>query len=930
MSTGHRDVSRLLGSYSRRVWETWAQARGLDPKRHHGPQLQTELAKQLLSPAQLKAALLQITADERTALARVALEGGKIPPVELKAQLVEDGVENSDAAITSLMARGLLFYDRAFEGYSRWELWSGTPQPYTPSLWLPTEIGELVTIPEDLGRLPLQAAPDPPEVREGSFAGLQRDLYLLIQAVRENPVKLLKSGEVGKRESERLLQILPKAGAGENDPTAAARAEGDWFQFLWLLIQRAELVRVDAGRVVVSEAGLTFLAQSETEQAHRLIRAWVNLSEWDEFYRVPSLEFDPSGYGDIPSSTQLVMARLTLIELLLRERPYPGWYSVTSLLASMRRFRVGFLIPRGDTRGFAFWGATRPNRDERKYHGFYAAGSSPHRYFDKDKDWELVEGAFLRTVLEEPLLWLGIVRLGYSQGKLVSFQFTERGAVAVGLIESSTSTSRSTSTSTSTSNQRALVVQPNFEVVVYPEVAGISLLVELDRFAERVKMDRAALYRLTRADLCCGLQSGLTLAEITRALESYNAGPLPQNVAYSLVEWERLYNRIHVHRSVSLIEAADDAELSALRALPELKEAREIAPRFLLAPEGAALRGLRPKPEVIDYQAPIVNAIEFETATRLHVLQPTPRLQHRLQQIADPIDANHSPADAGTRGTEARRGIHRDGQDGQDKRKSGSRRNPVDPVDPVPALPASPLAHRSAAGEDTPCELSLSVRSGADRFELSREKVNHTARWWKWEAIHAFLTDAARAKPPAELAVRLKGWAGELAPVAVASLTLLAAPSAEWLDEVMRLPEVNSLIVHRLSATMALVAEKKRAALEAALAAAGVSTSGDVQVQDLLAAEARAAAEAGETLLVGPPRKRRALIERAIVERKRIAIALISYNGRLTQTKVDPLRIEGEGASARLAARMEGLRYEQQYSLNQIQGVRMLDESIKS
>ena len=37
-----------------------------------------------------------------------------------------------------------------------------------PPLWLPSEINELVTVPEELGRLPLEAAPTPPQIREGS------------------------------------------------------------------------------------------------------------------------------------------------------------------------------------------------------------------------------------------------------------------------------------------------------------------------------------------------------------------------------------------------------------------------------------------------------------------------------------------------------------------------------------------------------------------------------------------------------------------------------------------------------------------------------------------------------------------------------------------------------------------------------------------
>jgi hypothetical protein len=195
--------------------------------------------------------------------------------------------------------------------------------------------------------------------------------------------------------------------------------------------------------------------------------------------------------------------------------------------------------------------------------------------------------------------------------------------------------------------------------------------------------------------------------------------------------------------------------------------------------------------------------------------------------------------------------------------------------------------------------------------------------------VHSFLVLAARAKPAPELEVILQGWAGELAPAAVTSLTLLAAPSADWLNQVMLIPEVKRFILHRLSPTLALVMEENRPRLEEALAALGVATGADASLRDLLIAEEKAAAEAGEVLLVGPPRKRRALIEQAISERKRLTIAMLPYGGKLAQAKVDPVRIEGEGASASLVARMEGVRSEQYYALNRIQGVRMLNELTK-
>jgi len=175
MSTIQRDVGRMLASYSRRTLETWAQARGLDPKRLRGPDLQAQVAPVLLAPAALKAALALTNDEERLVLGRIKLEGGKVPALELKAQIAVDGVRDPDAVLKSLMAAGLLYYNRALEGYGRWEVWgqeaAGPRNLYAviPPLWLPSEIGELVTIPDELGNLPLQPAPEPPEIREASF-----------------------------------------------------------------------------------------------------------------------------------------------------------------------------------------------------------------------------------------------------------------------------------------------------------------------------------------------------------------------------------------------------------------------------------------------------------------------------------------------------------------------------------------------------------------------------------------------------------------------------------------------------------------------------------------------------------------------------------------------------------------------------------------
>jgi Helicase conserved C-terminal domain len=439
------------------------------------------------------------------------------------------------------------------------------------------------------------------------------------------------------------------------------------------------------------------------------------------------------------------------------------------------------------------------------------------------------------------------------------------------------------------------------------ETAGVPLLVELDRFAERVRLDRVALYRLTRATLYRGLQDGLTLDEVLHILETRNGGPLPQNVAYSLAEWERLYQRIHVQRAVTLVEATDDEELQALRALPELAEAREVGPRILAAPADVDLSRFRRKVQSFDYTAPIANALQFESATRFRVLPGalSPRLRHRLLQLAEPEEARSSKLEARSAETGA---------------SSRSEAAPSLEPDRVPAHGADGGRRQERVADAEPSEAT---------FTLSRPKVASLARSWGWEAIHAFFVAAAKQKPGPELAVTLKGWTGALPVATLASATVLAAPDAAWLDEVMRLPQVEKLIVRRLAPRLALVAEENRECLEAALAEIGAPPRADDGAAALMAA-GKSDEEDGEVLLIGPPRKRRALIEQAIAMRRRLVIATMSWSGgKLDVARVDPLRIEGDGSAATLYARMEGYHHEQYYPLNRIQGVRMLEEPIR-
>lgn len=74
----------------------------------------------------------------------------------------------------------------------------------------------------------------------------------------------------------------------------------------------------------------------------------------------------------------------------------------------------------------------------------------------------------------------------------------------------------------------------------------------LSAFTELQTLDRVSTYNLTAEALIRSLASGIDLDDVTRFLERQNGGPIPQNVAYTLAEWDRGYRRVWLRRSVFL------------------------------------------------------------------------------------------------------------------------------------------------------------------------------------------------------------------------------------------------------------------------------------------------------------------------------------------------------------------------------------------
>jgi hypothetical protein len=135
--------------------------------------------------------------------------------------------------------------------------------------------------------------------------------------------------------------------------------------------------------------------------------------------------------------------------------------------------------------------------------------------------WNLVQW------IKRRLFPLGIVDLGLRDGRPVAMRLSQLGA---SLLEADPAAKVGGTRST-------VIVNPDFEILLFPGDDVHEAVHVFDRFSRRVKSDHVHQFKLDEQSVRAGLADGLLLAQILHELTDRARAPLPQNVLYSLEEW---------------------------------------------------------------------------------------------------------------------------------------------------------------------------------------------------------------------------------------------------------------------------------------------------------------------------------------------------------------------------------------------------------
>jgi hypothetical protein len=261
---------------------------------------------------------------------------------------------------------------------------------------------------------------------------------------------------------------------------------------------------LDSNRNVNPEATRDFLAKSRGEAFIFLFASWLTSSSFNELKLMPGIVAEGVWKND-PLKT-----RQTLFEYI-SQLPVDTWWSIDRFVAGVKSECPDFQRPAG---GFESWMFRSPTTGK-SLRGF--------------ENWDLVDGALIRYLLNGPLYWLGYIDLG-RQKKGTKAQAFRVSRMAANLIQKRPieGLREETGRVTALRNGRLACPQNLPRAVRY----------QLARFCDWCGVnDKGYLYQLTPASLINAVGQGLKVEQLMSLLKRYAVGSLPASLVTSLQRW---------------------------------------------------------------------------------------------------------------------------------------------------------------------------------------------------------------------------------------------------------------------------------------------------------------------------------------------------------------------------------------------------------
>lgn len=428
-------------------------------------------------------------------------------------------------------------------------------RPNSSVLWCPSWVKSVVAQVEDSGqsedttpRLLVAAKshemklPASLSIVPASALDIIEDLFSFLRYVQKKQVRITQSHSFPRVDEKKIVSQF------HNQDKLWGKTSLSYFFFVNALAARDGLFVINQTTKYLEVADLDeSCRQSVLEKVRNFCKYWLEERIWDEMQRIPGLTiYSPYAweYGydfrhHVGYPKYLPSARAT-IWYLLSKLPAQEWISLEYLQNEIRKQKPGFLFAESE-------GQTYHSRQT--YYNVYE--QDPGKFYRKElqlgQDWHKVEGRFIEKVVAEPLFWFGIVDVAQSanDASVVAFRITDFGATILGIKPAQSPQETATP---------CLIVQSDFEIIVYKDKATTDILWVLAQIAELLSSQQIARYKLTRHSFLESLNKGHSLTKLVEFLQKNGQTEIPQNVLYTLKEWAAQHEKIRLWADTTVLE----------------------------------------------------------------------------------------------------------------------------------------------------------------------------------------------------------------------------------------------------------------------------------------------------------------------------------------------------------------------------------------
>ena len=358
----------------------------------------------------------------------------------------------------------------------------------------------------------------------------------------------------------------------------------DYIDFVYHLMHSVGLVQPGNPVRIWSAVRNHFLRLPSEQQQSVLVRAYLEMSTWQEVDHVlrnmPNLTLKRRvhdyQYKPEHLHSHWLLTRHQILRVLAC-LPDDQWIAWDSLEPLFRHLWPIFYS--------GCWNRTAFSTHE---------NNNPHWYFavnDQragEKEWDLLQGQVIQTVIIGPLRWLGLADVHVKNNQLLAFRLHGLGDLYWDRKET---VSHVAAAKPTTPRPPATTIQTKGETI---QVNPATVSHQGHRFLEQIAhLDQAQpgnfVYRLDMGRVHLAFEMGHTLNELQKGWRENLQATIPSPINDRLTHWWQSYGQVRLYEQVSLIELADDYALAELKAVTSLSQhiIAELSPRLVLIPQAA-------------------------------------------------------------------------------------------------------------------------------------------------------------------------------------------------------------------------------------------------------------------------------------------------------------------------------------------------------